>query len=139
VPAGNTIILDLALDRDGILHVSAKEKATGLERRITINNAMSRYDNAEIEEARQHIDHLFGEAVDETATADDVEGAAPADPKLEALLAKARAKLDGAIAEDRTEIVDLIEAIEDSRASNDAAGLSDAARRLDDLLFYLDT
>ena len=139
VPAGNTIILDLALDRDGILHVSAKEKATGLERRITINNAMSRYDNAEIEEARQHIDHLFGEAVDETATADDVEGAAPADPKLEALLAKARAMLDGAIAEDRTEIVDLIEAIEDSRASNDAAGLSDAARRLDDLLFYLDT
>jgi len=139
VPAGNTIILDLALDRDGILHVSAKEKATSLERRITINNAMSRYDNAEIEEARQHIDHLFGEAVDETATADDVEGAAPADPKLEALLAKARAKLDGAIAEDRTEIVDLIEAIEDSRASNDAAGLSDAARRLDDLLFYLDT
>ena len=139
VPAGNTIILDLALDRDGILHVSAKEKATGLERRITINNAMSRYDNAEIEEARQHIDHLFGEAVDETATADDVEGAAPADPKLEALLAKARAKLDGAIAEDRTEIVDLIETIEDSRASNDAAGLSDAARRLDDLLFYLDT
>ena len=139
VPAGNTIILDLALDRDGILHVSAKEKATGLERRITINKAMLRYDNAEIEEARQHIDHLFGEAVDETATADDVEGAAPADPKLEALLAKARAKLDGAIAEDRTEIVDLIETIEDSRASNDAAGLSDAARRLDDLLFYLET
>ena len=28
-PAGNTIILDLALDRDGILHASAKEKATG--------------------------------------------------------------------------------------------------------------
>jgi molecular chaperone DnaK (HSP70) len=139
VPAGNTIILDLALDRDGILHVSAKEKATGLERRITINKAMSRYDNAEIEEARQHIDHLFGEAVDETAKADDVEGAAPADPKLEALLAKARAMLDGAIAEDRTEIVDLIETIEDSRASNDAAGLSDAARRLDDLLFYLET
>ena len=27
-PAGNTIILDLTLDRDGILHVSAKEKAT---------------------------------------------------------------------------------------------------------------
>jgi molecular chaperone DnaK (HSP70) len=33
-PAGNPIILDLALDRDGILHVSAREKTTGLERRI---------------------------------------------------------------------------------------------------------
>ena len=139
VPAGNTIILDLALDRDGILHISAKEKATGLERRITIDRAMSRYEKAEIEEARQHIDRLFGESTDETATAADVEGTAPVDPKLEALLAKARARLDGAVAEDRTEIVDLIETIEDSRASGDDARLADTVQRLDDLLFYLET
>ena len=139
VPAGNTIILDLALDRDGILHISAKEKATGLERRITIDRAMSRYEKAEIEEARQHIDRLFGESTDETVTAADVEGTAPVDPKLEALLAKARARLDGAVAEDRTEIVDLIETIEDSRASGDEARLADTVQRLDDLLFYLET
>ena len=139
VPAGNTIILDLALDRDGILHISAKEKATGLERRITIDKAMSRYEKAEIEEARQHIDRLFGESTDETVTAADVEGTAPVDPKLEALLAKARARLDGAVAEDRTEIVDLIETIEDSRASGDDARLADTVLRLDDLLFYLET
>ena len=139
VPAGNTIILDLALDRDGILHVSAKEKATGLERRITIDKAMSRYEKAEIEEARQHIDRLFGESTDETVTAANVEGTAPVDPKLEALLAKARARLDGAVAEDRTEIVDLIETIEDSRASGDDARLADTVQRLDDLLFYLET
>ena len=138
-PAGNIIILDLALDRDGILHVSAKEKATGLEQRITIDKAMSRYDEDEIEEARQHIDQLFGEATSETAPAADAEGSAAADPKIVALLAKARAKLDSAIAEDRAEIVDLIEAIEDSRASGDAAGLADAVSRLDDLLFYLET
>ncbi|MCP3441495.1 Hsp70 family protein [Bradyrhizobium sp. CCGUVB14] len=139
VPAGNTIILDLALDRDGILHISAKEKATGLERRITIDNAMSRYDKAEIKEARQHIDRLFGGSTDETVTAADVEGTAPVDPKLEALLAKARARLDGAVAEDRTEIVDLIETIEDSRVSGDDARLADTVLRLDDLLFYLET
>jgi len=138
-PAGNIIILDLALDRDGILHVSAKEKATGLEQRITIDKAMSRYDEDEIEEARQHIDQLFGEATSETALAADAEGCAAADPKIVALLAKARTKLDSAIAEDRAEIVDLIEAIEDSRASGDAAGLADAVSRLDDLLFYLET
>ena len=138
-PAGNIIILDLALDRDGILHVSAKEKATGLEQRITIDKAMSRYDEDEIEEARQHIDQLFGEATSETALAADAEASAAADPKIVALLAKARTKLDSAIAEDRAEIVDLIEAIEDSRASGDAAGLADAVSRLDDLLFYLET
>jgi molecular chaperone DnaK len=138
-PAGNIIILDLALDRDGILHVSAKEKATGLERRITIDKAMSRYDEEEIEEARQHIDRLFGADGEEDAAATDAEGSAPADPNVVALLAKARGKLDSAVAEDRTEIVDLIETIEDYRAAGDAAGLAVAVRRLDDLMFYLDT
>ena len=51
-PAGNPVILDLALDRDGILQVSAREKKTGLERRITIDKAMSRYDQEQLDEAR---------------------------------------------------------------------------------------
>ncbi len=127
-PAGNIIILDLALDRDGILHVSAKEKATGLERRITIDKAMSRYDEEEIEEARQHIDRLFGADGEEEPAAADAEGSAPADPNVAALLAKARGKLDSAVAEDRTEIVDLIETIEDSRAAGDEAGLAVAVQ-----------
>ena len=38
-PAGNIILVDLALDRDGIPRVSAKEKATGREQRITIDRA----------------------------------------------------------------------------------------------------
>jgi len=139
-PAGNVIIIDLALDRDGILHVSAKEKATGLERRITIDKAMSRYDKKDIEKARQHIDRLFGDAVEDAGPAAGAQGFAPAtDPKIEALVVKARAKLDDAVADDRAEIVDLIEAIEDSRASSDAAGLANSVRRLDDLLFYLET
>ncbi|MGO9740658.1 MAG: Hsp70 family protein [Roseiarcus sp.] len=135
-PAGNIIVIDLALDRDGILHVSAKEKATGREQRITIDKAMSRYDKEGIEEARQHIDELFGADGEEAPPA---EGSTPADPKVEALIAKARGKLDSAVAEDRTEIVDLIETIEDSRRSGDATALTDAVRRLDDLLFYLES
>ena len=39
-PAGNEVLLDLALDRDGILHVTAREKRTGLERRIGIDQAV---------------------------------------------------------------------------------------------------
>ena len=50
-PAGNPVIIDLALDRDGILQVSAREKATGLERRITIDKAISRYDQGQLDEA----------------------------------------------------------------------------------------
>ena len=137
--AGNIIILDLALDRDGILHVSAREKATGLEQRITIDKALSRYDKEDIEEARQHIDTLFGEGGDSDEATGGVAEAAPADPKVDALLARARAKLDSAVAEDRVEIIDLIEAITDHRESGDDDALAEVVRRLDDLLFYLET
>jgi molecular chaperone DnaK (HSP70) len=136
-PAGNPIILDLALDRDGILHVSAKEKKTGLERRITIDKAMSRYDKDELELARQRIDSLFGE--DGELPPPGEPGAGPADAALDALLAKARAKLDEAGEEDRTEIVDLIETIGDCGDSGDGAGLAQARQQLSDLLFYLET
>src|SRR3954468_5939637 len=67
-PAGNPVILDLVLDRDGILQVSAREKKTGLERRITIDKAMSRYNRAQLEEARQRIGGLFGEPVEAEAS-----------------------------------------------------------------------
>ena len=137
--AGNIVILDLALDRDGILHVSAREKATGLEQRITIDKALSRYDKEDIEEARQHIDTLFGEGGDSDEATGGVAEAAPADPKIDALLARARAKLDSAVAEDRVEIIDLIEAITDHRESGDDDALAEVVRRLDDLLFYLET
>ena len=136
-PAGNTIILDLALDRDGILHVSAKEKATGLERRITIDKAMSRYDEGELDSARQRINSLFGE--DEEPTLAEGTGSSPDDLGIEGLLANARAKLDTTIAEDRDEIVDLIETIGDCRANDDDAGLAEAVQQLGDLLFYLET
>ena len=136
-PAGNPIILDLALDRDGILHVSAREKTTGLERRITIDKAMSRYDKNELESARQRIGALFGEEGEPPPpTAPE---AVPTDAALDALLAKARAKLDEAGEEDRTELIDLIESVGDFRDSGDGAGLAEARQQLSDLLFYLET
>ncbi len=61
-PAGNEVLLDLALDRDGILHVTAREKRTGLERRISIDQAVSRYEAAELQQARERIGALFGES-----------------------------------------------------------------------------
>ena len=134
-PAGNPVILDLALDRDGILQVSAREKKTGLERRITIDKATSRYDKAQLDEARQRIGALFDEA-EQT----DGEPTGPAgDAALEALLGKASARLDDAGEEDRAEIIDLIEAIRDARSSGDGAALETARGQLQDLLFFLET
>ena len=130
-PAGNPVILDLALDRDGILQVSAREKKTGLERRITIEKAMSRYDRAQLDEARARIGSFY-EAGEQGA--EDAAGSA-----LDALLAKASAKLDSAGEEDRAEIIDLIETIRDARSSGDGTALEEGHRQLQDLLFFLET
>jgi len=132
-PAGNPVILDLALDRDGILQVSAREKKTGLERRITIEQAMSRYDRTQLDEARERIGSLL-EARQEGAGAEEAAG-----PALDALLAKAGAKLDDAGEEDRAEIIDLIETIRDARSSGDGTALEEGRQQLQDLLFYLET
>jgi molecular chaperone DnaK len=135
VPAGNVVILDLALDRDGILQVSAREKKTGLERRITIDKAMSRFDQDQLDQARERIGSLFeGREQDGSAG-----GAGAADPAVDALLEKASGKLDQASEEDRAEIIDLIEIIRDARTSGDSAALEEGQRQLQDLLFYLET
>ena len=134
-PAGNPVILDLALDRNGILQVSAREKKTGLERRITIDNATSRYDREQLDEARQRIGELFGDQ----EQAASVGGGAATHSAVDALLARASAKLEQTGEEDRTEIIDLIESIRDARRSGDSSALEDALNQLQDLLFYLET
>jgi len=136
-PAGNIILIDLTLDRDGILHVAAKEKATGLERRMTIDKAVSRYDGDAIASARERIGALFGEGEGPAET--NGAGVARGDPEIEALLARAHAKLGIVIVEDRSEIIDLIETIHDCRTNRDDAGLAQACHQLGDLLFYLET
>jgi molecular chaperone DnaK (HSP70) len=134
-PAGNPVIIDLALDRDGILQVSAREKKTGLERRITIDKAMSRFDQTQLDAARARIGSLFEGREDIT----DIEGETETGSALDELLAKANAKLDIAGAEDRAEIIDLIEAVRDAKSNGDDAALEDGRQQLQDLLFYLET
>ena len=129
-PAGNPVILDLALDRDGILQVSAREKATGLERRITIDKAMSRYDQGQMDSARERIGALFDKQ-EATETASNL--------ALDALLTKASGKLEEVGEEDRSEIIDLIETIRDARRSGAPMAVEAARSQLQDLLFYLET
>jgi molecular chaperone DnaK (HSP70) len=136
VPAGNLVIIDLALDRDGILQVSAREKKTGLERRITIDKAVSRFDQDQLDQARERIGSLF-EGREQEGSAGGAGAAAGS--AVDALLAKASGKLDQASEEDRAEIIDLIETIRDARASGDSAALEEGQRQLQDLLFYLET
>src|SRR6516225_4794313 len=64
---------------------------------------------------------------------------APTDGPLATLVAKAQAKLDEAVDEDRAELIDLVETIRDCQERSDLAGLDVARKQLTDLLFYLET
>ena len=139
-PSGNPIIIDLALDRDGILNVSAKEKRTGLERRITIDRATSRYDKGELRDARHRIAELFGaeEDAEDPPNSADLEAGIAGDADVTELIAKAQAKLGTALDEDRAELKALIEIIKDCEERGDATGRNTASAQIRDLLFYLE-
>lgn len=134
VPEGNPITLKLELDLDGILHVSAREKETGLEKSISINNAITRFDHEEMETAKGRIDALFQDQGGTPAAAGH-----QAEVKAKALVEKAERLLDSASGEDREEMVDLIEAINDALHTGDQAALEEPVAQLAELLYYLES
>ncbi|WP_026602702.1 Hsp70 family protein [Methylomonas sp. 11b] len=135
VPAGNIITLTLDLDLNGILHVSAREKASGKEKAITINNAISRFDSGELSSAKQRIDGLFGETAGEAEKVAD----SPAVAAARHAIKKAEALFETVSAEDKEDMVDLIETISTCLENGDEAGLSVPVERLNDIIYYLES
>src|SRR5204862_295777 len=69
-PAGNEILVQLDLNLDGMLKVSARERATGLQKQITIENALARYEAEEHAAARDRLDRLWGDSFTEDGAED---------------------------------------------------------------------
>lgn len=139
VPAGNLIVTTFALDINGILHVSAREKETGLERRITIDNATARFAQDEMAAARARIGALIeGETGDlDPPTATEAEHRETV--RAEALIEKAERLMGTVTADDREDLVNLIEALRDGLAERDEQMIQHSMDALADLIFYLDT
>jgi len=132
VPAGNVIITTFSLDLNGILHVTSREKRTGLEKHITIDNATARFEQEELSDARQRLSSLIeGEA-------QPVQSAQREAVQAQALIEKAERLMEGANPEDREDLVDNIESVQDALASGDIAALARATDELSDLVFYLE-
>lgn len=136
VPAGNIITLTLDLDLNGMLHVSAREKATGLEKSITINNAISRFEADELNNAKQRIDGLFGQNAGDEALAQS-ESAVVIEARK--LIKKAETLFETVSAEDKEDMVDLIETITACIERGDEAALREAMERLNDIIYYLES
>jgi molecular chaperone DnaK len=151
VSAGNQIVVQLDLNLDGMLKVSAREKATGLQKQITIENALARYEREERDAARERLEELWTEPSDDTVL--EGEPGVPEElPSLvpgpregqreavqaRALLEKAERILTGVQPEDRTELERLMERVRAAVTDRQWGKVTEASNELTDVLFYLE-
>ncbi len=137
-PRESDIILNFDLDLNGILKIQAVEKATGKKIEAVIENAMGRFSDTEISQFRKRVDDLWIEP--ENAFEPDPVGGASGEPlpaDIESILGKAAAKLDDAPAEDRDEMVNLMEDIQDAARDNRLEDARVLAKELEEILFYI--
>jgi molecular chaperone DnaK (HSP70) len=139
VPAGNVIVMTFTLDLNGILQVAAREKRTGLEKQITIDNATARFEEHELETARNRLSALIdGEAERVTEAAGDTAERRES-VQAKALIEKAERLMASANAEDKEDLVDMTEALRDAVTANDSAAIERTMAELADLVFYLES
>ena len=142
VEAGNIITLALGLDLNGILTVSAQEKDTGLEKSITIKNALSNFESTALDTAKQRISSLFGqmdsglfeeqqEPIEEPDAAEIV--------AARELIAKAEAMFEKVSAEDKEDMVDIIELLITYIEAKNIEGLDKPVADLSDIIYYLES
>lgn len=142
VERGNEILIGLNLGLDGILEVTATERATGLSRGIRIEGAVGRLGNREVEAARSRVSGLLGrEEMEEAAGKEEGAIGAPS----HAALSKAPAEIreladryhrlrDRMAPEDEADAAEILEALLDpARADEREAN----RERMEDLLFYV--
>ncbi|EKD34915.1 MAG: heat shock protein 70, partial [uncultured bacterium] len=146
-PAGSEIIARFALDSNGILQVSAIEKATGLEKSITIDNVMTDANRDSLAHAREKIRQLFGEKGREDQDgAKDNPGETGAKTvrnsrkvQAEALIEKARSLFDQASEDDREDMINLIEAIGQTLTDDNEDLLEERMEELSEIIFFMES
>jgi molecular chaperone DnaK len=147
VPAGNQIVVQLDLNLDGMLRVSAREKATGLQKQITIENALARYEREERDAARERLEQLWGEP-EAAAMGEEVEEPPTLAPgpregqretvQARALLEKAERLAANVQPEDRAELERLMEQVRTALTDRRWEKVTTASNELSDVLFYLE-
>jgi molecular chaperone DnaK len=160
VAAGNPIVVQLDLNLDGMLKVSARERATGLQKQVVIDNALARYEREERDQARERLDQLWAdrdaEELEEAGAAQAAEDGVPAAadevPTLlpgpregqreavhaRALLEKAERLLERVSPEDRAEVERHMERVRTFLTDRQWDRVKAASDELADILFYLE-
>ena len=163
----NEVLCRMSLDLDGILHVTAIEKRSGLSKHITIARALETKSEAEIAAARKRLELLYltGQGVQEEEDAEEEVGegseeifdkdlvealSAPLESSAEKddwsvvaregkqLIERSRQSLGQLHEDDREEAIDLNAQIESAIDANDVIALKQAAQELRELLFFVE-
>jgi molecular chaperone DnaK len=150
VAAGNQIVVQLDLNLDGMLKVSARERATGLQKQITIENALARFEREELGAARARLEELWDESAEgelaETELGEDeipVLTPGPREGQREAVQARALLEKAERIAqkvqpEDRVELDRLIGQVRAALTDRHWDKVTAGSNELADVLFYLE-
>ncbi len=147
VPEGNKIVLNLELDINGILKVTAIEKCTGLSKAVTMDTKNIK-PHLNIAEAQKNIASLLTDETEgEAAEVSDVdfEITEGEGTEKQPLLAKAKdlrkrsEKLLSSIGqEDAKDIRDLLDKSRDAVNAGDMKQLAEINTSLEDMIFYLE-
>lgn len=139
LPAESPIVTTFSLDINGILNVSTLEKKSGHTQHLTIDNALSHFQENEMEQARTALQKLMaGDDFDDEG--DDVDETQETRERVkdQALLEKARTLLPALEGDDRDDAVDLIEALDLALRGDDVGALKKASDELSDFLYYIE-
>ena len=146
------ILLNMGLDLDGILHVTAVERHTGLSKTVSMENASVERDEEALRASRLRIAELFG---DEDGEAKDMESVLKAleaaalepdeedeDTQIEGsgeLLRRVEAALPSLDEVDAADMARAREAYEQALEAGDETAAERALQEIEDILFYVES
>lgn len=136
LPQGSPIVVTFSLDINGILSVSTLEKKSGTEESLVIDNAISRFQEDELEQAKNALQALMQDKKDNPETAEKKKNREHV--KAVALLEKARKLLPSLEGDDNEDAIDMIEALDTAIKANDKGEIQQAMDEISDLLYYLE-
>lgn len=144
-PPGNPIIINLNIDINGILKVTAQEKNSGLSKSITIDNALSNFEQDQLETAKERVQSFFAqpESTDEQDKHHEPlpSGALSHQQSVQAqtLIEKAKRLLDDANSDDRDDLIDISETLQDALNGHNSAALAQASEQMSELIYFLES
>jgi molecular chaperone DnaK len=140
VPAGNEVVLTLALDLNGVLEVTAAEKRTGLSKTVTMKTG----DGAaafDLERAREHLSDWIDSGAASATPGPALEGSEEKEQVItlaKDLRKRSTALLEEIDATDADELRALLAESQKAIAKGRLQKLAELNESLSDMLFYLE-